>query len=300
MRGGANRGGGERWGGGRGRDRGRGRGRHAAHQQDPPDPVPGRLPPAVWKHAAENQHVKLKNFDFHEVEGLSVRMESENPLDFVNLYLTDQFWNLLVTETNRFARQFLANNPPNTHTGLWTPVNVNEMKSFITIIILMGINHKPSLPMYWSVDDFLYTPIFSQIMTRNHFCLILRFLHFNDIEDPHHVINDETWYRLHKVRPLINLFQLFKGRLKFRQCITPKRARFRIKLYELCTSDGITLDFLVYCGKGMFSNDAPNSNMPATERIPSVLMSRHLGKGHILYTDNYYTSPTFASYFLQN
>ena len=247
-------------------------------------------------------------------------MESETPLDFVNLYLTDEFWNLLVTKTNRFVRQFLANDLPNTYTGLWTPVDVNDMKSFIAIIILMGLNHKPSLPMYWSVDDFLYTPIFSQIMTRNRFYLILRFLHFNDNEDPLHDINYENRDRLHKLRPLINLFQnrcrtvynpgkhlsvdeslvLFKGRLKFRQYIKTKRARFGIKLYELCTSDGITLDLLVYCGKGMFSNDAPNSDMPTTERIPSVLMSRHLGKGRILYTDNYYTSPTLALYFLQN
>ena len=184
----------------------------------------------------------------------------------------------------------------------------------------MGISHKPFLPMYWSVDDFLYTPVFSQIMTRNHLYLILCFLHFSDNEDPLHDINDENRDRLHKVRLLINLFQnrcrtvynpgkhlsvdeslmLFKGRLKFRQYIKTKRARFRKKLYELCTSDGITLDFLVYCGKSMFSNDAPNSDMPTTERIPSVLMSRHLGKGHIQCADNYYTNPTLASYFLQN
>ena len=189
------------------RGRGRGRGTHAA-QQDPPDPVAGQPPPAFWKHAAGNHHVKLTNFDFHEIEGLSVRMESEIPLDFVNLYLTDEFWNLLVTETNRFARQFLANNPPSTCTGLWTPVDINNMKSFIAIIILMCLNHKPSLPMYWSVDDFIYTPIFSHIMTRNRFYLILCFLHFNDNEDPLHDINDENRNRLHKLHPLINCFRI--------------------------------------------------------------------------------------------
>ena len=69
------------------------------------------------------------------------------------------------------------------------------------------LNHKPSLPMYWSVDDFIYTPIFSHIMTRNRFYLILCFLHFNDNEDPLHDINDENRNRLHKLHPLINLFQ---------------------------------------------------------------------------------------------
>ena len=68
---------------------------------------------------------------------------------------------------------------------------------------------------------------------------------------------------LYKVRPLIDLLRecfrkvyypgmelsvdeslvLYKGQLKFKQYIRTKRARFGIKLYELCTSTGITLDF---------------------------------------------------------
>ena len=64
---------------------------------------------------------------------------------------------------------------------------------------------------------------------------------------------------------------LFKGRVKFRQYIKTKRARFGIKLYALTTSDVLTLDFLVYCGKGMFYNDKHNSTS-STERIPTVLM----------------------------
>ena len=52
--------------------------------------------------------------------------------------------------------------------------------------------------------------------------------------------------------------------------------------------------------KGMFADDSPNSDMPATERIPAVLMENYLGKEHTLYTDNFYTSPTLAPYFLKN
>ena len=93
---------------------------------------------------------------------------------------------------------------------------------------------------------------------------------------------------------------LFKGQLHFKQYIKTKRRRFGIKLYELTTSNGITLDLLVYPGKEMFSGDDPNSDMPTTECIPSVLMEPFLGKGHILFTDNYYTSSSLASFFLDN
>ena len=93
---------------------------------------------------------------------------------------------------------------------------------------------------------------------------------------------------------------LFKGRLAFKQFIRTKRARFGIRLYELCTSNGIMLDVLVYCGCGIFFNDEMHSDMPSTERIPSVLMNEFLNKGHMLYTNNYYTSPTLAILILQN
>ena len=125
---------------------------------------------------------------------------------------------------------------------------------------------------------------------------------------------------VYKVRPFIDLMRkhfrevyspgknlsvdeslvLYKGCLHFKQFIRTKTARFGIKLYKLCTDNGITLDVLVYCGKGMFGDDDLNSDMPSTERIPSVLTEPFLGKGHVLFTDNDYTSPTLAKHFTDN
>ena len=157
-------------------------------------------------------------------------------------------------------------------------------------------------------------------MTRDRFALLLKFLHFNNNKDPNYDIHDPERDRLHKVRPFLEMIRercrkvfylgkhlsvdkslvLFKGRLHFKQYIKTKRARFGIKLHELTSSDGITLDLLVYCGKGMFDNDDEHSDMPTTERIPVSLMGPFLNKGHILYTDNYYTSPSLATFLLEN
>ena len=46
-------------------------------------------------------------------------------------------------------------------------------------------------------------------------------------------------------------------------------------------SDGITLDFLIYCGHGMFNGDDENEEMPVTERIPVALMQPYLDSGRI-------------------
>ena len=261
---------------------------------------------------------------FVENEGLRVRIkDNASVLDYLELYLTDDIVNHIVTETNRFANQFFESNQDkfeDSYSGKWSETNILEMKKFFGLLVLMGIIHKPNIPMYWSTDSLYYTPIFSKVMTRDRFTLLQKFLHFNDNNDVNYDPDSPERDRLHKVRPFIEMITercrkvyypgknlsvdeslvLFKGRLHFKQYIKTKRARFGIKLYELTTSDGITLDLLVYCGKGMFHNDDVNSDMPTTERIPAVLMRPYLNKGHILFTDNFYTSPSLATYLLEN
>ena len=112
----------------------------------------------------------------------------------------------------------------------------------------MGIVHKPNINSYWSRDELYNAPIFSKVVPRDHFKVILRFLHFND----NATYNPEDADRdcLHKVRPLLDLIckqcqkvygperflsvdelpVLFKGRVHFRQYIKTKCAHFGLKL----------------------------------------------------------------------
>lgn len=72
---------------------------------------------------------------------------------------------------------------------------------------------------------------------------------------------------------------------------------YQHKTYELTTSEGITLDVLVYCGKGMYyaEDDQYDQN-----ESPVELMRNFLNRGHVLYTDNFYTSPNLAKCLLNN
>ena len=266
----------------------------------------GRIgnPLSQWEKIEKEE--SFKDSQYHEIEGCNYRMKEDSTcLDFLELYLTDEIMTLIVNETNRYAEQFLAVNiisAQNSYLSLWEATTVPEMKTFIGVILLMGIIYKTQIFLYWSTDPFYNTPIISEIMNRNRFyLLLLKFFHFNDNEDTNYNANDENRDRLHKVGPLIDLLRsrfrsvytpgkhlsvdesliLYKGCLHFKQYIRTKRARFGMKLYELTTSDGITLDFLVYCGKGMFADDDINSEMPSSERIPSVLMETFLGKDHM-------------------
>ena len=173
-------------------------------------------------------------------------------------------------------------------------MTTNEIKTFLGVLLLMGIVYKPKMCMYWLKDALYSTPIFSEVMSCNRFELIMKFFHFND--NSTYNPTEENRDSLHKVQPLIEalhercqkvyypgqnlsvdeLLVLFKGRLHFKLFIGTKRARFGIKLYELCTSSGIALDFLVYYRKGMFRDDDPYYDMSSSERIPFNLFS---GKG---------------------
>ena len=93
---------------------------------------------------------------------------------------------------------------------------------------------------------------------------------------------------------------LFKGRLSFQQYIKSKRALFGIKLYQLCTSNGNLLDFIVYHGNIAPQLTEMEDGAPITERIPATLMERYFGKGHNLYIDNFYTSFRLAKYLIEN
>ncbi|GFY66423.1 piggyBac transposable element-derived protein 4 [Trichonephila inaurata madagascariensis] len=76
----------------------------------------------------------------------------------------------------------------------------------------------------------------------------------------------------------------YKGRLSWKQYIPQKRARFGIKLFQLCESEsGYIWNSLIYTGKGTPFNEKSPDSYP-----------RNKGKGYCLFTDNFYTPPELA------
>ena len=75
---------------------------------------------------------------------------NSSPLDFFELYFTQEVAELLATETNRFASQLFENTDKvdDFYSGQWTNVNIIEMKTFAAVIFLMKVVYKPSTPLY--------------------------------------------------------------------------------------------------------------------------------------------------------
>ena len=94
---------------------------------------------------------------------------------------------------------------------------------------------------------------------------------------------------------------LWKGRLRFRQYIKSKRARFGVKLYVLCPSDkdwsGYSWNIDLYYGKDSYQiQDESASHLSVSERIVVFMMKDLLNEGRHIITDNWYTSLRLAEY----
>ena len=81
----------------------------------------------------------------------------------------------------------------------WTHVTMKEMKTFLALLSLMGINHLPAVRMYWIEDELYNCPIFGECIDR--FKAIFRFWHFNNTAnyDP----QEPNRNRLFKVRKIV-------------------------------------------------------------------------------------------------
>jgi hypothetical protein len=157
---------------------------------------------------------------------------------------------------------------------------------------------------YWYTDPLISTPMFADIMSRDRFLLLLRFLHFNDNE---YQPSDD---KLYKIKPVIiylrerfskifvpyqNLcidegLMLYKGRLSFKQYLPSKRSRFGIKMYIICdVCTGIILDFIIYTEATTDIIRFPDVGISGS--IVMNLMQPYLDKGHNLFLDSWFTSP---------
>ena len=259
-------------------------------------------------------------FDFSGRPGVKVEVDGFSPYDFFNLYLSDDLLQIFVDQTTLYAQQYMdshPNLPIHSRSLKWTPVDLPEMERFLGLCFLMGLIKKNDINSYWSTDPLLKTPIYGQVMSRDRFLLILKFLHLVDNNN-----KPADADRLFKLEPLLQhmaaKFQqiyvpgqkvsvdesllLYKGRLHFRQYIPLKRSRFGIKIFLCCEDSGYTYRFRVYQGREEpirnFDQDLPQDTraMLKSEKVVIWLIEPLLEEGYEIYMDNFYTSANLFEY----
>lgn len=270
----------------------------------------------VWcKHDSNNLQPAPPAYPFEGNPGIKITgINLEDPMAIFNAFFDDEIMEYIASETNRYADQFIEKNDltPSARARHWKETNLKEMRLFFAILIYMGIVQKPVEEWYWSRRQSISTPFINDIIPYRRFQLLMKFLHFS---------NNETFdIKSHpqpKLKKIYEIFQLicrkfqsvyipkkditvdeslvpYKGKLGYKQYIPSKRARFGVKLYELCESDtGYIWNMIVYTGKDTpFSNNY--ANFGTATRCVMTLVHPLLGMGYCLSLDNFYNSPELA------
>lgn len=199
---------------------------------------------------------------------------------------------------------------------MWKDICSGDVKIWLAHLVAMGILKKSTIERFWEHSGLVRTPFFGTYSSRNTFQNILSNLQVADQNNPPH--KEPGHDPLYKVRPFLDMcnrnFRLvyapkcdlsfdegtcaFKGKVRFR-CYNPsKPAKFHIKLYQVSEAEsGYVLGCDVYTGKGATTCEqhAPvmDQKCGITTKVVVGLLNEAelLERNHIIYMDNYYTSP---------
>ncbi|XP_066992310.2 piggyBac transposable element-derived protein 4-like [Anabrus simplex] len=105
-------------------------------------------------------------------------------ISYFNLFFISFLLNLMVSDTNCYAHQFLNKNKDKLSPQLrkWKDVTLIEMRGFLACILNMGINRKATIASYWSTFSSQSTPWFANMFSFHRFQHIFRFFHLVDSE----------------------------------------------------------------------------------------------------------------------
>ena len=195
--------------------------------------------------------------------------EESTSIDFLSLFIADDFWQNLTEKTNLRAHQVRAEKPNCYYSKNFKDASVEEMKAFVGLRIYMEyLCIKPSYRDYWSSEgtDFIgFTPGFRNITTRDRFLALWTFLHVVDEQD----VNIDKTDRIYKVRSVMDYllpkFRYYyqsrqhlsldegmiptKNRLAIKQFLKDKPTKWGIKSFLLCEAEtGYVLNAEIYTG----------------------------------------------------
>ncbi|XP_044151406.1 piggyBac transposable element-derived protein 4-like [Bufo gargarizans] len=246
-------------------------------------------------------------------------VERDNPLAYLQLFLTEEVIEKIVTETNRYQQQQSATQHGTfSRSRKWEPVTKEDMWQFLGLIIFQGVIGKPLQKWYWTTNKLLATPFFGTARSEYRFSLIMKYFHIINKKE-----FDEATHPAPKLKKIWEVWQMIvsnfqrtyvpgrdvsvneslmanKGRLSWIQYIASKRARFGIKSYMLCeSSTGYIWNLFIYTSKGTKFNPRNSGYGMATSSV-LTLLEPLLNQGYCVTTDNFYTSPELYEVLLQN
>ncbi|XP_058793768.1 piggyBac transposable element-derived protein 2-like [Phymastichus coffea] len=191
-------------------------------------------------------------------------------------------------------------------------LSVQELNTFVGILLLSSYNIRNELREYWETDPLVKCSVVSSAMSRDRFCEIKTKIKYSKPKDKND--HDKAW----KVREILNLFKTniqqfgffmtalsvdgmmvrFFGRTCLKRYLPCKPDRYGLKLWGLCGANGYLFNMDICCGKNDTSIGINLASCPLGSRVvvqminPLLLgISKRKLLDYHLYFDNYFTSP---------
>jgi hypothetical protein len=198
--------------------------------------------------------------------------------------------------TNEYQEASRSRKRRESHERKWHDLTVENLKAYLGMLLLMPMIHKPKLRDYWSNSVLTDAPAIKTIFSRDEFFQIKSAVKFYDTKNFNQ--ND----RLSRMRPLMNsiisntsrlyapprdltldeTMIKFSGRSNFKVYMPLKPIKYGFKVFTVTPSEEpIVVNFSIFDGK--------RSNI---REIVQNMMSPFLNKGHHLYIDRFYCSPS--------
>ncbi|KAM4597687.1 piggyBac transposable element-derived protein 4-like [Polymixia lowei] len=224
--------------------------------------------------------------------------------DYFRILFPDSLFEHMVEQTNNYAlyrqRRGGKSDPH------WHPTDLREMKAYVGLNILMGINQLPDSGMYWASDIFIGNAGFKKTMTARRFEKLTQYLQLCDRESEP-VRGERGYDGLFKIRPLLDVVEntmwdaympnrcltidkcaiAVKGRFSPTQYMPSKPLKKGLTVWMLCDSRS------GYCHRARIYVGKPSEDVAAASqgyRVVTSLVRGLEGKYHHLFMDSYFTS----------
>lgn len=215
------------------------------------------------------------------------------PKEYFHKFFPKTLIDHIALQTNMYAAQL----------GTSFSTNTDEIERYLGVLIRMGLVHMPRHEMYWS-KELRFHPI-SDVLSRDRFKDINRFIHFNDNSKQVLQRSDPEYDRYFKIRPVLDSLRNsclsiepeekmsvdeqmipYKGKNSLRQYLPKKPKKWGFKVLARCGVSGITYDFCLYDGIGPVVADS--CGYQPGDFVIKLCETLHSGMNYKVYFDNWF------------
>ncbi|XP_005096839.1 piggyBac transposable element-derived protein 4-like [Aplysia californica] len=277
----------------------------------------GRVPTAnlSWEFYDKDDPYEVEWIpDFNQQPGPLIDTTGFTEEELFSIFFPLAAFELMVEQTNKYASTHLHKNK--FYEKRWKDVTVEEMKAFVGLQVAMGLYPRPALLDHWA-SFWLDETKFGLVMSRHRYQMIQTCLHF--LDNAAWIPRGQDGFDpLAKIQPLLDITgptyplayyphrQLavnesvarFKGRIHTRQYImSDKLTKHGIRIFSLCDAvNRYMLKFMVSSSEERFQVEGDNFACFMVKE----LVKDYIDKGHVLYTDHFFTYPSLVQWLKGN